>query len=171
MANDIGPVQLLVFGFDQPRFRGGIAAELGRLKEQGIVRVIDALVVHRDNEGQVRTLQATDLGLAEAERVGATIGGLIGLGAGGVQGMEAGAEMGREAIRDQDGHVFDPETWDVMEDIPNGCAAALVLLEHRWAIPLRDSIVAEGGRAIGDVWLHPRDLVAAGLIAAETART
>ena len=63
--------------------------------------------------------------------------------------------------------MFDPNEWDVLEDIPNSSAAALVLLEHRWAIPLRESIRGEGGIALGDLWLHPRDLVAAGLIAAE----
>jgi hypothetical protein len=34
---DLGPVQLLVFGFDQPKFGGGIAAELNRLKTCGSI--------------------------------------------------------------------------------------------------------------------------------------
>jgi uncharacterized membrane protein len=164
---DIGPVQLIVFGFDRPKFGGGIAAELKRLKEHDLVRVIDALVVHKDAQGDIKTLQVTDLELEEAERLGAIIGGLIGVGIGGEQGVAPGAEAGMKAIDDRGGHVFDPEYWDVLEDIPNDTAAALVLLEHRWAIPLRDAIVSEGGVAIGDLWLHARDLVAAGLVAAE----
>jgi uncharacterized membrane protein len=164
---DIGPVQLLVYGFDQPKFGGGIAAELQRLRERDIVRVVDALVVHKDAEGRVETLQTTDLSPDQAGQFGAIVGGLVGLGAAGEAGAEAGAEAGREEIEQRGGHALDPEEWDVLEDIPNDSAAAIVLLEHRWAIPLRDSILQEGGVPLGDLWLHPRDLVAAGLVAAE----
>jgi uncharacterized membrane protein len=169
MSIEIGPVQLIVLGFDEPKFGGGIAAELKKLREHDIVRVIDALVVHKNAEGDVRSIQVTDLSPVEAERFGAVIGGLIGVGAAGEQGLEAGTQLGTQAVRDRDGHLFDPEEWDVLEDIPNDTAAALLLLEHRWAIPLRDSILEEGGQRIGDIWLHPRDLVAAGLIGAEAA--
>lgn len=169
MAVDIGPVQLLVFGFDEPKFGGGIAAELKSLRERDIIRVIDALVVHKNAEGTIRTIQITDLTPEQAEGFGAVLGGLVGLGAGGEQGMAVGAQGGADAIEERGGHVFDPTEWDVLEEIPNDSAAALVLLEHRWAIPLRESIRGEGGVAIGDLWLHPRDLVAAGLIAAEAA--
>jgi uncharacterized membrane protein len=170
MPIDIGPVQLLVFAFNKPHFGGGISAELQRLKEQGHIRVIDALVVHKSAEGDVRTIQATDLSPEQAQGMGAIIGGLIGLGAGGSAGLEAGAQAGAETVREQGGHIFDPDkTWDVIEDIPPDTAAALLLLEHRWAIPLRDAIRAEGGMGIGDIWLHPVDLLDVGLISAEVA--
>ncbi len=171
MAIDIGPVQLIVYGFDRPKFGGGIAAEFARLRDLDLVRVIDALVVHKTAEGEVRNIQVTDLNPEQAEMFGAIIGGLIGLGAGGSEGMKVGAAAGAEQVAEHGGHIFDPdhEMWDVLDDIPNDSAAALVLLEHRWAIPLRDAILAEGGLAIGDVWLHPLDLVATGLMTAEVA--
>ncbi len=165
----IGPVQFLVLGFDRPKFGGGIAAELTRLKEQGIIRIIDALIVHKSADGDVRTIQVTDLSPEGAEEFGAFIGALLGLGAGGAVGSVAGAEAGIHAVDDRGGHFFDPEQWDVLEDIPNDSAAALVLIEHRWAIPFRDAILDEGGSEIGDIWVHPRDLVAAGLLAAESS--
>jgi uncharacterized membrane protein len=174
MADEIGPVQLIVFGFDQPKFGGGVAAEMKRLNEAGIVRLIDALVIRKSAEGDIDTYRATELTMEEAEKFGAILGGLLGLGAGGEAGMVAGAEAGMEAVADRDGHLFsEVQTWDVLEDIPNDTAAAIVLLEHRWAIPLRDAIRAEGGVGIGDLWLTPRDLVAAGLgasIAAEETK-
>jgi hypothetical protein len=168
MPIEIGPVQLIVFGFDRPKFGGGIAAELKRLKEQGSIRVIDALVVHKNAEGDVRTIQITDLDAEETEKLGAIIGALIGLGLGGDDFIEPGAEAGMKVMSERGGHVFDPESWDVLEDIPNDSAAALLLVEHRWAIPLRDAIWAEGGTAVGDIWIHPQDLVAVGLLAAES---
>ena len=39
----------------------------------------------------------------------------------------------------------------------------IVLIEHRWAIGTRDAIRAAGGSAVADAWIHPADLVAAGL--------
>ena len=53
--------------------------------------------------------------------------------------------------------------------IPNDSAAAIILLEHRWAIPLRDAIRGANGFHIADDWVHPLDLVAIGLLAAEEA--
>lgn len=53
----------------------------------------------------------------------------------------------------------------VTETMPEGTAAAIALIEHRWAIPLRDSIVRAGGIALADEWIHPADLVAIGMTA------
>ena len=36
----------------------------------------------------------------------------------------------------------------MLEGIPNGSAAAVVLLEHHWAIPLRDAVMAAAGYRI-----------------------
>jgi hypothetical protein len=41
-------------------------------------------------------------------------------------------------------------------------SAAVALIEHRWAIPLRDAIRRAGGVTTADAWVHPEDLVAAG---------
>jgi hypothetical protein len=45
-------------------------------------------------------------------------------------------------------------------------SAGIAVLEHRWAIPLREAVTAAGGVALADEWLHPEDLVALGLEAA-----
>ena len=39
----IGPVQLIVLGFNHPDFHGEVIEELERLHDSGTVRVIDAL--------------------------------------------------------------------------------------------------------------------------------
>ena len=46
----IGPVQVLVVGFDRPTFSGEVLAELTRLREAGIVRLVDLLLVAREEE-------------------------------------------------------------------------------------------------------------------------
>jgi hypothetical protein len=61
------------------------------------------------------------------------------------------------------------DVWYAADAIPPGTAAAIALIEHRWAIPLRDKIAAAGGFPLADEWIHPLDLVAVGVIAAEEA--
>lgn len=165
----IGPVQLLVLGFQQPDFRGEILAELDRLKENDVVRVIDALAVHKDANGEVTTLERSDLSDEEAAEFGAVVGALVGLGVAGPEGAKAGAEIGAEATAEGVDLFDDENVWDVVDDIPNDTAAALILLEHRWAIPLRDAVARAGGFRISDGFIHPLDLVAIGVLAAEEA--
>ena len=139
-----GPVQLLVVAFDQPDFRGDVLAELERLREGDVVRVIDLLVVHTGSDGVVTRMHRSDVG---AE--GAVVSSLIGLDA-----------PRPEAEGDDD-------LWSVDEAIPNDSAAAIALVEHRWAIGTRDAIRAAGGTPIADAWIHAADLAAAGLTGAE----
>jgi uncharacterized membrane protein len=159
---------MLILGFENPQFKGEALAELEKLKEADIIRVIDALVVWKDEEGNVAVLRDTDLGVDEAMEYGAVIGGLIGLGMGGEEGLEAGAEAGAAAM--EDGHLIDDdEVWYAVDAIPNNTAAAIALFEHRWAIPFRDAIVRAGGFVLADEWIHAKDLVAVGVLAAEEA--
>jgi hypothetical protein len=91
---------------------------------------------------------------------------LIGVGLAGEQGAELGALAG--AVAGQDGHLIDEdEMWDIAETIPNGSAAAIALIEHRWAISLKEAIARSGGFPLSDAWVHPLDLVAVGLMTAE----
>ena len=57
----------------------------------------------------------------------------------------------------------------MLDEIPNDSAAALILLEHHWAVPLRDAIARAGGFRISDGFISPLDLVEVGLLTAEEA--
>jgi len=165
----IGPVQLIVLGFNHPDFHGEIIAELERLRESDTVRVIDALAVHKDAQGEIEVAHLSNLTKDEAVELGSKIGALIGLGIEGEHGLEAGAVAGAEAAADGVQVFSDEEAWDVLEDIPTDSAAALVLLEHHWAVPLRDAIARAGGFRLSDGFISPLDLVALGLVEAEEA--
>ena len=165
----IGPVQLIVLGFNHPHFHGEIINELERLHASDTVRVIDALAVYKDADGALEVEHLSNLTQQQAVELGSTVGALIGLGIDGEEGMAAGAQAGAEAAADGIHAFEDDEAWDVLEDIPNDSAAALVLLEHHWAIPLRDAIARAGGFRISDGFISPLDLVGIGLMSADEA--
>ena len=121
----IGPVQLIVLGFDHPNFKGEIIDELERLRESDTVRVIDSLAVYKDADGEIEVQHLSNLSDDEAIELGSMVGALIGLGIEGEEGMEAGAIAGAEAAADGIDVFSDEDGWDVLEDIPNDTAAAL----------------------------------------------
>jgi uncharacterized membrane protein len=166
----IGPVQLIVLGFQHPEFHGEIIAELERLRESDTVRVIDALAVHKDADGEIEVAHLSNLSKDEAIELGSKVGALIGLGIEGEEGALAGAEAGAEAGADGVDVFSDEDAWDVLEEIPNDSAAALLLIEHHWAVPLRDAIARAGGFRISDGFISPLDLVEIGLVSAEEAK-
>ena len=136
----------------------------------GAVRVIDSLAVHKDADGEIEVQHLSNLSKEEAIELGSVVGALVGLGIEGEEGAVKGAELGAEAAADGVDVFSDEQAWDVLEEIPNDSAAALVLLEHHWAVPLRDAIARAGGFRISDGFISPLDLVEVGLVSAEEAK-
>ena len=161
----MGPVQVLVVGFGEDAdFKGEALEELQRLREHDIVRLIDLLFVHKDADGTVDKIEITDSD--ELMKLGAFAGALIGFGAAGEEGAELGAVAGAEAMAEEGSMFDDAEVWYIADAIPAGMSAAIAVLEHRWAVPLREAITRSGGVALADEWIHPEDLIAAGIEAA-----
>jgi uncharacterized membrane protein len=132
--------------------------------------VIDALAVYKDADGELGVEHLSNLSEEEAVELGTTVGALIGLGIEGEEGMAAGAVAGAEAAEDGISVFSDEDAWDVLAEIPNDSAAALLLIEHHWAVPLRDAIARAGGFRISDGFISPLDLVEIGLMSADEAQ-
>jgi len=166
----IGPVQLIVLGFSHPDFHGEVIAELERLRENDMVRVIDALAVYKSADGELEVEHLSNLTQDEAIELGSKVGALIGLGVDGEEGAAEGALAGAEAGAEGLSVFSEEEGWDVLDDIPPDSAAALILIEHHWAVPLRDAVARAGGFRISDGFISPLDLVEIGLVSGEEAR-
>ena len=166
----IGPVQLIVLGFEHPEFHGEIIDELEKLRESDTVRVIDSLAVYKDADGEIEVMHLSNLTKEEAVELGSKVAALIGLGIEGEEGFEAGAEIGAEVAAEQGVHVFSEVVgWVVLDYTPHDSAAALLLIEHHWAVPLRDAVVRAGGFRVSEGFISPLDLVAIGLVTAAEA--
>jgi len=70
----------------------------------------------------------------------------------GEEGLAKGAEAGAEAAADGVDVFSDEQAWDVLADIPNDSAAALVLIEHHWAVPCATRSPGRGLPAVR--WVH-----------------
>jgi uncharacterized membrane protein len=166
----IGPVQLIVLGFHHPDFHGEVIAELEKLRSSDTVRVIDALAVYKNALGEIEVEHLSNLTTEEAVELGSKIGALIGLGIDGEAGMQAGAVAGAQAGAEGLSAFGDDDVWDILAEIPNDSAAALLLIEHHWAVPLRDAVARAGGFRISDGFVSPFDLVDIGLASAAQAQ-
>jgi len=160
---EIGPLQFLAVAFVDPKLDGSILGELAAASESGAIRVVDALGVAKDDEGNIAALQISDLTEDQAMTYGAWVGALIGLGAGGEEGAELGAIAGAIAAADEYEYGLDAEAVrSVAEDIPPGGAALIMVIEHRWAIPLRNALRESGGILLAQDFLSPEALIALG---------
>ena len=140
----MGPVQVLVVGFDQPRFSGEVLAEFARLREAGIVRLLDLLVVERAEDGSFNTLAApTELGTASGDLAAALLGDAAGT-------ADATTQAAGEDAADWQ--------WSLSDAVPPGSVAAVVLIEHLWAPPLLSAIQRAGGTPLEESWLAADDI-------------
>jgi len=139
----MGPVQVLVVGFDQPRFSGEVLAELTRLWEAGIVRLVDLLLVSRAEDGSIETLAPPDETIA-------ALGGLAAAVLGSPEG-EPNTDSGADSVSN------DVSTWSLADAVPPGSIAAVALIEHIWAGPLTTAIQRAGGTLLEETWLASGD--------------
>jgi len=164
----IGPLQLMVIGYVDPALDGSVLAALEDASATGAIKVVDMLGVYKAEDGTVLAAQASDLTEDEAMTYGAWVGALIGLGAAGVEGAEAGAVAGAIHAMDEYEYGIDPDGLaSIADDIPAGGAGMLLVIEHTWAIPLRDALIDSGGIMIAQDFLSPATLITLGAIAAQ----
>lgn len=162
-----GPIHFAAIGFNRTNVVRGMVEQLDLVREAGIIRLIDFLFVEKDDYGNIKALETTDLSHDEKMEFGAVVGGLIGLGAAGEEGMIAGMEAGAEAVAENDFGLSVEDIREVADDIPRGASAMLVLFEHTWALGIKEYALNNGGFLIAQGLLHPAALIGVG---AELAR-
>src|SRR5687767_14855074 len=135
-----GPLQLLVIGFAQAALPLDFVNQLRRLRDDGIVRLVDAVFVAMDEHGDLTEIRATDFSEEEAVLFGALAGALFGYGAAGEEGAALGAVAGGLATEGGEFGLDDDDIDEIADRIPRGTAAAFILLEHLWAIGLKEGL-------------------------------
>jgi DNA-binding CsgD family transcriptional regulator len=158
-ASTIGPIQLIAVGFEPGvGFVGTIIEEIDRLQGHGVLRLVDLVVLTMDEDGSLTRVEIADedfgdLLIADAQ-----------LDPAGVFAMFEGRGV----------HVLQSERAQALaESLVPGSGLALILVEHRWARSLFDSIADLGGVVFSEGFIGERaeELVSAQLAVLEdTAR-
>lgn len=159
---NIGPLQLVVVGFEGAVMESGVIDELFAASATDAIKLLDVLVIDKDENGRVWMSKISDLTLEEEIEYGTVIGGLIGLGAGGPEGVEGGAEAGALALTQGVIGLTPGEVNDLVHDIPSGTSALVGLVEHSWAVQLQEARLEAGGVMLAQAMIDPRGLVLLG---------
>jgi hypothetical protein len=153
----MGPLQILVVGFESTEnFRGDIAREVGRLRGRGLLRVIDARLVHRGEDGKLTEVDLNPL-LGDPPAPENPIAHLLGTNGGGSNGGMSPPE----AFERTAGFALE-DLRRLTDEVGRGEYAAIVLVEHLWAEELRETVRDTGGRLLGQGFLTPEVVMIVG---------
>jgi DNA-binding NarL/FixJ family response regulator len=153
----VGPMQLIAVGFDSAaEIEVRILQEVDRLQGRGVLRLLDVLVVTKNDDGSVTRL------FLEDKELGDLLGGVLTPDAEGLFGLFDGDDVTefRKA-----------RSRALAERLAPGALLVILLVEHRWARPLFDAVVEAGGVFLGDGFMteQAQDLVRAEVEAFEEA--
>jgi hypothetical protein len=124
----LGPVELVVLGFPGSRFSGEIQPRIQDLVDRNIVNIVDALLVMKDERGDVTYFELEEMEEADAD----------------LRALHALVSEELDLISGEDAEVF-------AEDLAPGSSALALAFEHTWMRPVRDAVVNSGGVLIADV--------------------
>ena len=141
---DLGPIDIVVIGYPPGApMRGDAVPIMLDLVDRGIVRVLDALFVIKEEDG---TFTGVDLANLDADSAGDLT-------------VFAGASTGL---------ISDDDIAKVAAEMEPGSAAMTIVYENRWAAPFAAAVRRNGGRLIASERISTQDLIDA-LDAAEAA--
>lgn len=134
--DDLGPVDFVIVAFPAGKadFRGEMADELVALVEAGTIRLIDVLVLVKDDDGSVEAMELSDLD-----------------DLGPLQALEAElAEFLAEEDVDHLAAAMDP-----------GSVAGVIVYENLWAAPFASAARRAGGQLIANGRIPVQAIIAA----------
>lgn len=158
-----GPIQVIAFAFDRvDQFKGQILRELDELRGHGLIRVIDLQFVMKEADGTLHALQERDLPDGSVSTFGALINPLLGLAAT-VEAHPAQSPALETMLSPAQGLGLGlDEVHAAAANLAPGTAAALLVIEHAWAIGLGAAIGEAGGRMVAQGFLTRDALLAVG---------
>ncbi len=124
----LGPIEVLVIAFPGSQFNGRIIPELEAVVANNTINVVDGLLIHKTDDGEVSIIEFEDLELDEGLTA---LRGLVG-----------------ETVLDL---VSAEDVDEFAAGVEPGSSAAVLVFEHTWFKPLRDAIVDSGGILVADL--------------------
>lgn len=122
-VDELGPVDWIVVEFPGSAFNGEIAPALQDLVERDLIRVLDLLVLKKDDDG---TLEAFELGDLDESEVG------------GLRAYETQLAM----------LLSEEDVAAVAAAVEPGSSAAVLVWENIWAAPFGSAVRRSGGQLV-----------------------
>ncbi len=134
--DQLGPVDYLVVEFPGSQFKGEILPELITLVERGTVRVLDLVLIHKNEAGDYEAFEAGDAATGELGEIGEL-------------------EKGFADLLSEDDVIA------VAETLEPGSTAALLVYENLWAAPFASAVRRAGGQLVADGRIPVQALIGA----------
>ena len=134
--DELGPVDWIVVEFPGSRFKGEIAPALADLVDRGIVRVLDLLLIRKDEDGTLGFFELSDL-----------------------DESEVGVLRSYETLLAELLSAEDVE--NVASAVEPGSTAALLVWENTWAAPFASAVRRAGGQLAASGRIPVQALLAA----------
>lgn len=155
---EYGPIHLVVVGFeDNTRFQGEIMRELDAVRSRGVIRLIDALFVAKDEDGEIFALEESDVSREDAAGIGSTLRALLGM-----QDVGAGNGSAADALIAGGIGLTVDEVRSAGQALEPGTSALYLLFEHTWAAGLKEAIRNAGGFPLVQGILTPEAVLMVG---------
>ena len=123
MVDELGPVDWLVVEFPGSKFNGEIAPILRDYVERNLIKVLDLLIIKKDDDGDFEVFELTDLEDGEL---------------GELRAHEAQLAM---LLSEQD-------VLDLAATIEPGSSAGVLVWENVWAAPFASAVRHAGGQVV-----------------------
>ena len=129
----LGPLEYTVIGFRKGTFDGSIAREIGKVVDQNIIRIVDAVFIDQDAQGNTLILE--------------------------IDAKEDPAFESFAPILQNRMGLFTPEDIQTLaESLPPETSALAILFEHRWAVDIKDAVGNAGGFLVARAVIPPEVL-------------
>lgn len=117
----LAPIELLVIGFPGNQFTGGIIPEIETLVEDGVITIVDALLILKEDDGTVDFVEVDQID------------------------PHADAAVLKRFLEQGNGLLGDEDVEEFAAALEPGSSAAALIFEHTWFKPLRDELLNSGG--------------------------
>jgi len=134
--DELGPVDYIVVEFPGSRFNGAIAPALADLVGKGTIRVLDLIILKKEEDGSVEPFELSDIGDDEL---------------GDLRMFETGLAM----------LLSEDDVAAVAEALEPGSSAAVLVWENTWAAPFASAVRHSGGQLVAGGRIPTQAILAA----------
>jgi len=122
----LGPIEVMVIGFPGNKFSGEIIPELERLVDAGTISIVDGILALKDAAGDLLFVEFAEL---DSNHDAARLGVLM-------QQLQS--------------FVSEEDIIEFTDGLPPDSSAAILVFEHTWVKPLRNTLLRADAMLIAD---------------------